>query len=276
MEKTLNLQSQYGGEIKVSLEINTYLNNGCMYIGLVEQGEYPEPYGDLTVNLMGKVPDYCGYVDLNNMPELEKFIADNALGEFTGLMKRSGYWKRQGNKIDRESEVRTLVIEINKDIDRYQETVALGLTARQLLFSVASVVVGGGLVLLLYKYIGLTGAAYVAIPCVAPIALGGFYSYNGMNFYEYMGKKLQFMFHNKALTYVSTESEQTLKAYETEQSNTGKKKQAGMGAKPEVTDKTRNKEDFEAMKRKTKGILIGMIAAVVAAVVGLVIYKATR
>ena len=51
MEKTLNLQSQYGGEIKVSLEINTYLNNGCMYIGLVEQGEYPEPYGDLTVNI---------------------------------------------------------------------------------------------------------------------------------------------------------------------------------------------------------------------------------
>ena len=66
---------------------------------------------------------------------------------------------------------------------------ALGLTARQLMFSVASVVVGGGLVLQLYKYIGLTGAAYVAIPCVAPIALGGFYFYNGMNFYEYMGKK---------------------------------------------------------------------------------------
>ena len=36
--------------------------------------------------------------------------------------------------------MRTLVIEINKDIDRYQETVALGLTARQLLFSVAGVV----------------------------------------------------------------------------------------------------------------------------------------
>lgn len=169
-----------------------------------------------------------------------------------------------------------MVIEINKDIDRYQETVALGLTARQLLFSVASVVVGGGLVLLLYRYIGLTGAAYVAIPCVAPIALGGFYSYNGMNFYEYMGKKLQFMFHNQALTYVSTESEQTIKVYEAEQSNTGKKKKAGKGAKPEVTDNTRNKEDFEVMKRKTKGILIGMIAAVVAAVAGVVAYKATH
>lgn len=49
-----------------------------------------------------------------------------------------------------------MVIEVNKDIDRYQESVAMGLTARQLIFSIASVVVGGGIVLLLYKYIGLS------------------------------------------------------------------------------------------------------------------------
>ena len=83
-----------------------------------------------------------------------------------------------------------MVIEVNTDIDNYQETVVMGLTAKQLIYSIASVAVGGGLILLLYKYIGLTGAAYVAIPCVAPIALGGFYSFNGMSFYEYMGKKL--------------------------------------------------------------------------------------
>ncbi len=100
-----------------------------------------------------------------------------------------------------------MVIEINKDIERYQESVALGLSAKQLVFSVASVVVGGAIVLLSYPYIGLTGAAYVAIPCVAPIALGGFYSYNGMDFYEYMGKKLVFMFSNKPLVYRSTEGE---------------------------------------------------------------------
>ena len=52
--------------------------------------------------------------------------------------------------------------------------------------------------------------------------------------------------------------------------------QAGKGEKTEVTDNKKNKEDFEAMKKKTKGILIGMIAAVVAAVAGAVIYKATR
>lgn len=116
-----------------------------------------------------------------------------------------------------------MVIEINKDIDRYQESVAMGLTAKQLVFSAASVAVGAGIVLLLYPYIGLTGSAYVAIPCVAPIALGGFYSYNGMSFYEYMGRKLHFIFGNRALTYVSTEGEPAVKRYKAQQSAADKR-----------------------------------------------------
>ena len=63
-----------------------------MYIGLCNKTEEGyESYGDITVNLSHKAPDYCGYVDVNNMPELEKFIADNQLGEFTGLVEQSGY-----------------------------------------------------------------------------------------------------------------------------------------------------------------------------------------
>lgn len=173
--------------------------------------------------------------------------------------------------------MRELVIEINKDIDRYQESVALGLTAKQLIFSVVSVVVGGGIVLLLYKYIGLTGAAYVAIPCVAPIALGGFYSFNGMDFYEYMGKKITFMFHNQALVFVSTEGEPAIKAYEAELMGTGKKK-GRKNTKPDsnpVSEK-KNQEEFEAMKKKTKNIVLGMIAVIIAAVAGLAIYKTMR
>ena len=169
-----------------------------------------------------------------------------------------------------------MVIEINKDIDRYQESVAMGLTTKQLIFSAASVVVGGGLVLLLYRYIGLTGAAYVAIPCVAPIALGGFYSYNGMSFYEYMGRKFHYMFGNKALTYVSTEGEPAIKAYEFEMNNTGKKKKGKADADTNASDQTKKKEECEAMKKKTRNILFGMIAAVVAAVAGIAIFKATR
>ena len=94
----------------------------------------------------------------------------------------------------------------------------MGLSAKQLIFSVASVIVGGGMVLLLYPYIGLTGAAYVAIPCVAPIALGGFYSYNGMNFYEFMSRKVHFMIGNKALPYSSTEGEAVIKELQIEAS----------------------------------------------------------
>ena len=172
-----------------------------------------------------------------------------------------------------------MVIEINKDIDRYQESVALGLTAKQLIFSIASVAVGGTLVLLLYMYIGLTGAAYVAIPCVAPIALGGFYSYNGMDFYEYMGKKLRFMFSNHPLVYMSTEGDLAIKEYQMEQLGTGKKKKGKAGKQidvvGEVTDnqKAKNQEEFEAMKKKTKRIIFVSIGAIVAAAAGLMAYK---
>lgn len=62
-----------------------------------------------------------------------------------------------------------MVIEINKNIDNYKESVVLGLSARQLVYSVLSVAAGGGIVLLLYRHVGLTVSAYIAIPVVAPL-----------------------------------------------------------------------------------------------------------
>ena len=168
-----------------------------------------------------------------------------------------------------------MVIEINKDIDRYQESVAMGLTAKQLIFSIASVIVGGGIVLLLYKYIGLTGSAYVAIPCVAPIALGGFYSFNGMNFYEYMEKKLHFMFGNRTLTYVSTEGELAVKEFE--QGQTGQVKKKGKKAETETTTSesaVKKQEKFEEMKKKTRNMLLGLAAVFVLVIAGAAAYKA--
>lgn len=168
-----------------------------------------------------------------------------------------------------------MVIEINKDIDRYQESVAMGLTAKQLIFSIASVIVGGGIVLLLYKYIGLTSSAYVAIPCVAPIALGGFYSFNGMNFYEYMGKKLHFMFGNRTLTYVSTEGELAVKEFE--QGQTGQVKKKGKKDETEVTTSesaVKKQEEFEEMKKKTRNMLLGLAAVFVLVIAGAAAYKA--
>lgn len=104
-----------------------------------------------------------------------------------------------------------MVIEINKDIERYKESVVMGLTAKQLIYSVFSIVAGGGIVLLLNPYLGLTLSVYVAVPVVTPIALGGFYSFNGMGFFEVMGRKIRMLFANHPLTYVSTEGEASLK-----------------------------------------------------------------
>ena len=162
-----------------------------------------------------------------------------------------------------------MVIEINKDIDRYKETVVMGLTARQLIFSVASIAVGGGLVLILYQYIGLTPSVYVAIPAVAPIALGGFYSFNGMNFYEFMGRKIRMMFKNRPLTYVSAESEEVIRKIRMEE-DAGKKaaeKKRGSLKKTHKSSKKGNQEEFENMKKKAVKMLAGVVAVIAAAVI---------
>lgn len=117
-----------------------------------------------------------------------------------------------------------MVIEINKDIDKYQESVAMGLTAKQLIFSIAAVLAGGAIVLLTYKYVGLTGSAYIAIPIVAPIALGGFYSFQGMSFFETMKRRFHFVFGNQEITYVSTEGEAAIKKLKMEEAIEQKEK----------------------------------------------------
>ena len=89
MAKQMIYESKWGEET-VELTMSQYADNGNIFLELINtQGEYPEPYGNVTVNLVD-VPKYCGYVDTNNMPEMEKFIKDNDLGEFTGLTLRSG------------------------------------------------------------------------------------------------------------------------------------------------------------------------------------------
>ena len=63
-----------------------------MFIGLMcNEDGYEEPFGDVTVNLSVAAPNYCGYLSVNDMPDIEKFITDNDLGEFTGFTQRSGF-----------------------------------------------------------------------------------------------------------------------------------------------------------------------------------------
>ena len=150
----------------------------------------------------------------------------------------------------------------------------MGLTAKQLVYSIISVTVGAGIVLLLYKYIGLTGSAYVAIPCVAPIALGGFYSFNGMSFFTYWKKKLHFMFANKTYTYISTEGEPTIKRIEME--NTTKKGKTKLDNKEHTMDENaviKKQEEFEASKKKMKNMLMLIGVVLGFAIIAAVTYK---
>lgn len=166
-----------------------------------------------------------------------------------------------------------MIIEINKDIDRYKETVIMGLTARQLIFSAASIVTGGGIVLLLYPLIGLTPSVYVAIPAVAPIALGGFYSFNGMNFYEFIRRKARMLFANHPLVYVSTEGEKTLHAICMEERAGKKTEKKSRKKREKTTKKESDKEEFEEMKKKTGKILACILFAMAAAIISAVVYQ---
>ena len=97
-----------------------------------------------------------------------------------------------------------MIIEINKDIEKYQESVAMGLSAKQLVYSILALGSGCLIVFLLYEKIGLTFSCYVAVPVVAPIALCGFYSYNGMGFREVFTRYMRSIFRNKALVFKSS------------------------------------------------------------------------
>ncbi len=91
-EGTLELETKFGTTENVTLTVNTYVDNNSLYVGMTtEEDGFPEPYGDVTVNLLSSVPPYCAFVDTNNMPELEDFLVKNGIAEFTGIEQRSGY-----------------------------------------------------------------------------------------------------------------------------------------------------------------------------------------
>lgn len=102
-KSTLELKTRWGATEKVSLNIGQYSINDGMWIGIISYEDgYPEPYADLTVNFEGKVPDYYGYVDTNNLPEAETFIKENKLGTFTGMVKQSGFCTYPLYQFDKE------------------------------------------------------------------------------------------------------------------------------------------------------------------------------
>ena len=152
-----------------------------------------------------------------------------------------------------------MIIEINKDIEKYQESVAMGLTAKQLVYSILALGSGCLIVFLLYEKIGLTFSCYVAVPIVAPIALCGFYSYNGMGFREVFTRYMRSIFRNKALVFKASgyrEMREEIRAREETQKRAAVRKakeernQMRKERIKEMIRKTRRKNGHKERKRK--------------------------
>lgn len=78
-EVNVNKTKYYNGNLAITLDCYD------------EEYGFWEPYGNLTVNLDKKLPPNQAYVDTNNMPNAEAFIAKYNLGEPTGEYGFSGF-----------------------------------------------------------------------------------------------------------------------------------------------------------------------------------------
>lgn len=135
-------------------------------------------------------------------------------------------------------------IELSEDLRHYKESVALGLTAKQLIFSVLALGVGTAIVLLLYTKIGMTLSCYLATPFVVPLVLTGFYNYHGLTFWQFAKKMVHFSFFNRPLLYGSTESIEELRAIYQDM-----KKE----------EEQRKKDEKKELKKQVKGGDVNMV-----------------
>ena len=90
--KTLTL-NRYGNEHPMTFEINHYLQNGNLYVGLVTHKEgYPQPYGSLTVNLGVKCKANCAFIDINNNGnDIIPWLVKSEICKLTGRIQSSGF-----------------------------------------------------------------------------------------------------------------------------------------------------------------------------------------
>lgn len=81
--------SFYGENYMVYPLVSKYRNGRLAVMLMCTNGE---PFADLTVNLVdAPCPEGCAYLDTNNFPQGERFVALYRLAEPTGKYARSGY-----------------------------------------------------------------------------------------------------------------------------------------------------------------------------------------
>lgn len=77
-------------------------------------------------------------------------------------------------------------IKIPKEIRKHKETIFFGLSARQFVCATLAVGIAAGVYLGLRKVIGKEPASWLCLFLAAPVAVAGFFSYNGMTFEQFV------------------------------------------------------------------------------------------
>ena len=77
-------------------------------------------------------------------------------------------------------------IKINKEIRNYKETIFFGLSLRQFICSVSAVGVAVMLYILLHDILGREVISWFCIIGALPIAVAGFFQYNGLTFERFV------------------------------------------------------------------------------------------
>ena len=76
-------------------------------------------------------------------------------------------------------------IKIPKEVRLHKETIFFGLSARQFFCSVLAIGVAVGVYLLLKGVLGGETAGWLCIVAAAPLAVAGFFQYNGLTFEQF-------------------------------------------------------------------------------------------
>ena len=77
-------------------------------------------------------------------------------------------------------------VRINKEIRDYQESIFFGLSLRQLIFALLAVLVAVGVYFGLRGVVGTGEIGWMCVLAAFPFALGGFFTYNGMTFEQFL------------------------------------------------------------------------------------------
>lgn len=101
-------------------------------------------------------------------------------------------------------------IKVNREIRDHSESLLLGLSLRQLVFSALAILVAVFVYFLLRGTLSLETLSWLCILCAAPFAALGFVRFNGMNATQLIAVVIRYLITPKLLLY---RTENSLEAY---------------------------------------------------------------